>query len=431
MKKEFWKYVIPSMITFLVTGIYVSVDGFFVGRTVGDIGLASVALAWPIASLILAVGTGIGMGGAVNVSVHMGAADKEKADKAFGNTITALLIASVALTIILLLLGRPILRLLGAEGELLELSSEYVYILAGGAVFQVFGTGITPLLRNQNKAWIAMVLMVTNFAIDTTLSGVFVMFLKFGVAGAAWATLIGQCIALVPAMFILFQKENRISVSAYKPNKEVVGQIIKVGAPIVGLSFIPSLTTLIMNKQALAYGGTVALAAFAAISNTLTIGQLLLQGIGEGSQPLISYQYGANNYEALGKLRKWTYTLAVAIGGVATIGMILARTLVPKFFGISEEATNILQTALPLCALSLPFYAFSRVTTECFNAIKKSRNAAIMVYGEALILLPLCAFIMPMLLKLNGVWVTLMVVQFLLLLIGLFLGSRNRKELPQ
>ncbi len=428
MKKEFWKYVIPSMITFLVTGIYVSVDGFFVGRTVGDLGLASVTLAWPIASLILAVGTGIGMGGAVNVSIHMGAGNKEKADKALGNAITALLIASAALTIILLLLGKPILRLLGAEGELLDLSSQYVHILAGGAVFQVFGSGITPLLRNQNKAWIAMVLMVTNFVIDTTLSGVFVMLLKFGVAGAAWATLIGQCVALVPALLILFKKENRVPPSSYKLNKETIGHILKVGAPIIGLSFIPSLTTLIINKQALAYGGTVALAAFAAISNTLTIGQLLLQGIGEGSQPLISFQYGANNHKALAKLRKWTYTLALVIGCVATVGMLLARSFVPRFFGISEEASSILQIALPLCALSLPFYAFSRVTTEYFNAIKKSRNASVMVYGEALVLLPLCAFILPMLLKLNGVWATLMVEQFLLVLIGLFLRVRSRKQ---
>lgn len=426
MKKEFLKYVIPSMITFLVTGIYVSVDGFFVGRTVGDIGLASVSLAWPIAALILAVGTGIGMGGAVNISVHMGEGNKEKADKSLGNTITALLIASVVLTIILLWLGKPLLRLMGAQGELLELSSQYIYILAGGAILQVFGTGITPLLRNQNKAWIAMVLMVTNFVIDTTMSGVFVMLFKFGVAGAAWATLLGQCVALVPALLVLFKKENRVPMSSYKLSKETVAHILKVGVPIAGLSFIPSLTMLIINKQAIAYGGTVAIAAFAAISNILTIGQLLLQGIGEGSQPLISFYHGANNQNAIAKLRKWTYTSAFTISVVAAIGMILARTLIPRFFGISEEATSILQVALPLCALSLPFYAFSRVTTEYFNAIKKSRNAAIMVYGEALLLLPLCAFILPMLLKLNGVWGTLLLVQLLLMLVGLILRVKSK-----
>ena len=427
MKKEFWRYIIPSMITFLVTGIYVSVDGFFVGRTVGDVGLASINLAWPIASLILALGTGIGMGGAVNISIHMGAGNKEKADKVLGNTITTLLIASIILTITLLLFGKPLLHLMGAKGELLELSSNYVHILASGAILQVFGTGITPLLRNQNKAWIAMVLMVTNFIIDTTLSGVFVMVLKLGVTGAALATLVGQCIALVPALLIIYKKENRISLFSYKLSKKIISNILKVGAPIVGLSFIPSLTMIVINKQAILYGGTVAIAAFAAVSYILTIGQLLLQGIGEGSQPLISFQYGANNQEAVARLRKWTYTLAILVGIVVAVGIVLVRTLIPEFFGLSEEATSIFQVALPLCALSLPLYAFSRVTTEYFNAVKKSRNASIMVYGEALILLPLCAFTLPLIYKLNGVWITLLVVQFLLLLIGLLLRLKSRK----
>nr|WP_314466196.1 polysaccharide biosynthesis C-terminal domain-containing protein [uncultured Clostridium sp.] len=124
-----------------------------------------------------------------------------------------------------------------------------MFIFLRGANFQVFGTGITPLLRNQNKAWIAMVLMVTNFVIDTTLSGVFVMFLKFGASGAALATLVGQCVALVPAMLIILKKENRISLFSYKLRKETIAYILKVGAPITGLSFIPSLTMIVINRQ--------------------------------------------------------------------------------------------------------------------------------------------------------------------------------------
>lgn len=426
MKKEFWKYVIPSMITFLVTGIYVSVDGFFVGHTVGDIGLASINLAWPIASLILALGTCIGMGAAINISVHMGAGNKEKADKVFGNTITTLFITSVLLTITLLLFGKPLLQLMGAQGELLDLSSKYIQILASGAILQVFGTGITPLLRNQNKAWIAMVLMVINFVIDTTLSGVFVMYLKLGVTGAALATLVGQFVSLLLAFLIILRKEKRISLNYYKLSKETISNILKVGLPIAVLSFIPSLTMIIINRQALVYGGNIAIAAFAAVSYIITIAQLLIQGIGEGSQPIISFQHGSNNQEAVRKLRRWTYTLAILVGLVSAIGIILLRTLIPKFFGLSAEATNIFHVSLRIYALTLPFYAFSRVTTDYFNSIKKIRYASIMVYGESLVLLPLCAVVLPLFYKLNGVWITLFLVQFFLLLIGLFL--RIQKE---
>ena len=429
MKKEFWKYVIPSMVTFLATGIYVGVDGFFVGRTVGDIGLGSINLAWPLTSLILAIGTGIGIGGAINISIHNGAGEKDKADRTLGNTLTLLLIASIALTAMLLIFAKPLLRLMGAEGELLELSSEYVGILAGGAVFQVFGSGIAPLLRNQNKAVLAMVLMVTNFVIDTALSGVFVMALGYGVAGAAWATVVGQCIALIPAVLILFKKENRVASSGYKLDKDLVPHIIKSGASIAGLSFIPSLTVIVINRQALTYGGTTAIAAFAVISYALSIGQFLLQGVGEGSQPLISFYYGAKDSKAVKQLRKWTYMTAAVIGLIATVGLIALRNDIPRFFGVSEETLAVLRLALPLCALSLPLYAFSRVTTEYFNAIKKSTNAAVMVYGEALVLLPACALVLPLFLDLNGVWCSLVLVQFLLLFVGSFLRTKSREAL--
>lgn len=414
------------MITFLVSGIYISVDGFFVGRTAGDMGLGSINIAWPLAALILAVGTGIGMGGSVNISTHMGAGNKEKADKALGNTIMLLLFSSIVLSLILLFLGKPLLKLMGAEGDMLELGNGYIKILASGAIIQVFGTGITPLLRNQNKPWTAMVLMLANFAIDTTLSGVFVMLLGLGVKGAALATLAGQFIALVPALAILFQKEHRISSTCYKLHKDTIGHIIKVGIPVFGLSFIPSLTIVIINRQAIAYGGTTAIAGFAVVSYILSIGQLLLQGVGEGSQPLISFYYGANDLKAVKQLRKWTYTAAFTLSVIATAAIILLQGLIPRFFGVSPETAAVLQTALPICALSLPLYAFSRITSEYFNAVKESRYAALMVYGEAFVLLPASAILLPGFLNLNGVWGAIVLVQFLLLLAGLFLRMKSR-----
>lgn len=430
MKKQFWKYVLPSMITFLMTGIYVSVDGFFVGRTVGDMGLGSINVAWPLVALIIDIGTGIGMGGSVNISNYMGAGDKKKADRAFGNTLVLLLLSAVILTLFLFLFGRPLLQLMGAEGEMLELGNDYVKILASGAIVQVFATGVTPLLRNQNKPLIAMALMLTNFAVDTVLSGVFVMLLGMGVKGAALATLVGQFITCVPALFILFRKENRIPVSFYKLRKDTVQHIIRVGAPVFGLSFIPSLTILIINRQAVNYGGTTAVAAFAVISYVLSIGQLLLQGVGEGSQPLISFYYGAKNPKAVKDLRRWTYIMAFLISILATGTIILLCDSIARFFGVSKETAELLKTALPICALSLPLYAFSRVTTEYFNAIKKSRNSAIMVYGEAFVLLPLSALLLPLFFHLDGVWGTVAFVQLLLLFTGLYLRFRSRTLLP-
>lgn len=415
------------MITFLVTGIYVSIDGFFVGQAVGDIGLASVNVAWPLAALILAIGTGIGMGGAVNISNHMGADEKEKANRAFGNTMVVLLLAAIGITSFLLIFGKPLLRLMGAEGEMLELSYGYLEILAYGAVFQVCGAGIPSLLRNRNKAWVAMAVMLLNFTIDTTLSGVFVMVLGLGVKGAALATVIGEGIALISALFILFKKDSRVPASCFKLCKETVGHILKCGLPIFGLSFIPSFTTMIINRQVITYGGTEAVAAFAVASYVLSIGQLLLQGVGEGSQPLISFYHGANDIKTVKLLRRWTYGTGIVLSIAILVGIQLLRNLIPAFFGVSKQTAAVLQIALPICAASLPLYGFSRITTEYFNAIKKSRDASIMVYGEAFLLLPVCAILLPIFYGLNGVWSAIVLVQFLLLLVGIGLRMKDRR----
>ena len=134
MFKKFFQYVIPSMLTFLVNGIYVSIDGFFVGRTVGDVGLASINVAWPLAALILAIGTGIGVGGSVIMSAHSGAGNKDKADKALGNTIMLLIVSSVLLSIFLLLLDKKLLQLMGAEDDILEMGHTYIRIMAYGTI---------------------------------------------------------------------------------------------------------------------------------------------------------------------------------------------------------------------------------------------------------------------------------------------------------
>lgn len=426
LKHDFKQYVIPSTIAFLVTSIYAAIDGFFVGQAVGDLGIASINMAWPLASLILAVGTGVGMGGAIHISIHKGAGEEEKARRVLGNTLLLLLLASVVISVLLLVLGKPLLELFGASGELLELSYGYIKVLALGGILQVFGTGVTPLLRNQDKTWVAMILMVINFVIDTVLSGVFVMVLGFGVEGAAFATLVGQLIALVPALIILFRTEKTVF-SYLRLKKTKVMAILKSGMPALGLSFIPSVTIIILNRQAMDYGGTTAVAVFAVASYVIAVGQLLAQGVGEGSQPLISYYYGAQDKKAVKQLRRWTYYAGFAVTFLVMVGILALRGVIPQFFNVTEETAAALHQALPLFACSLPFYAFSRVTTEYFNATKKERFASLMVYGEALVILPLCAVILPLAWSLNGVWLIVLVSQFLISLTGLFLLKWKKK----
>ena len=143
--KEFFKYVIPTIISFTLTGIYSIVDGFFVGNSIGDIGLSSINIAYPISALIQALGIGIGMGGSVRYSIEKAENNNEKAKAFIGGTMQLLAIVSLLCTILLYVFSEPLLRLLGAEGEVLTQGKTYIDVIVLGSFLQIFSTAFIQL----------------------------------------------------------------------------------------------------------------------------------------------------------------------------------------------------------------------------------------------------------------------------------------------
>lgn len=189
--KTFFKYVIPSVLSFALSGVYTIVDGFFVGNSIGDLGLSAVNIAYPIVAVIQALGTGIGMGGAIYYSINKAEKKDTEAKEFTAGALWLLVISSVVLTISIFLLNSPLLRLLGASGQLLSLGEEYIAVIAVGAALQVIGTGLVPFIRNHGGSFYAMVSMIAGFVTNIILDYVFVWVLEQGVSGAAWATIIG------------------------------------------------------------------------------------------------------------------------------------------------------------------------------------------------------------------------------------------------
>lgn len=149
--KTYLGYIVPSTLTFVLIGIYSVVDGLFVGQTVGDAGLAGVNVAWPLVAVVMATGTGIGMGGAVISSIRAGEHDSQGANRAIGHTITMLAVVTLPIMATLLLLGQPLIYLIGGRDEVLHQAQMYVSVIAWGALFQVFTTGACRLYATRAK----------------------------------------------------------------------------------------------------------------------------------------------------------------------------------------------------------------------------------------------------------------------------------------
>lgn len=428
MKKEYLKYILPSTLSFLLTGIYSIVDGIFVGRAMGDAGLAAINIAWPLVALIFSLGTGIGMGAAVVMSLNRGAGDEKKAARAEGNAFFLLLTCSLLLIILLFLFSPLLLELLGAEGELHPLAVTYVrYILLGG-VIQVFATGMIPVMRNHGASFYAMCAMASGCLANIFLDYYFVIALRWGLAGAALATVFGQALTLIFSIAFFMKKANRVAFSDMRPDKSVISPILQVAVSPFGLTYLPSVTIIFMNLQSMNYGGEEAVSAYAVLAYIISFMELLVQGIGDGSQPLLSLSRGKGDEKSLKTYARWTFLLGIGVGVLGAVLFVLSGNLLPEFYGTSPEAGAYIIKATPAFALVTALYGLTKPAVSYFYATRRTTRSNILVYGEILLTLILIV-ILPLFLGLDGVWYTIPAVQVILgVLCVVFLKMPDKRQ---
>lgn len=426
-RNEFMKYIIPSVLAFALSGIYTVVDGFFIGNSLGDSGLAAINLAYPIAALIQALGTGIGLTGAIRFSILKAQGKKKEERQYFSSTLLLLAVASVIITGVFLILSVPILRLLGANGDILKMTNEYVIVIAIGTVFQMYATGLMPFIRNLGGATFAMIAMIAGFATNTILDYLFVLVLNRGMAGAAWATIIGQGVTMLFTIGYLLRKKPSFKMPAIRELPKQFGDIMKKALSPFGLTYTHMLTLIPMNRFLLMYGGEKAVAIYACITYITAIIYLLLQGVGDGSQPLFSRYFGKSEVAGLKDTRLMAYKTAGVIATLCMVGFFFARKNVGILFGASESVNQELALILPLYLASLIFLSITRVTTSFFQATEQSAFSYLLVYAEPVLLL-IILMVLPKFMGLNGVWIASPLAQLLTWIVALLAKRKVDKR---
>lgn len=426
--KTFFKYVIPSVLSFALSGVYTIVDGFFVGNSIGDLGLSAINIAYPIVAVIQALGTGIGMGGAIYYSINK-AEKKDTGAKEFtAGALWLLIISSIVLTISIFLLNSPLLRLLGASGQLLSLGEEYIAVIAIGAALQVIGTGLVPFIRNHGGSFYAMVSMIAGFVTNIILDYVFVWVLEQGVAGAAWATIIGQGVTMLIALiYLLAEKQFTLCIPISKMGR-VSASIIKIGIAPFGLAMSPNISLIIINRFSVSYGGEPAIATYACIAYVICIIYLILQGVGDGSQPLISQCYGEKNWSDLKYIRKLAFGFAFALSVAGCIIMYVTKGSLGVLFGASSEVNAEIARIMPVFLVSVPFVAILRITTASFYATEKSAYSYVLTFIEPLFMLVLMLILPPLFGGQIMIWWSTVFARILSAILALVLKQRVDKQ---
>ena len=410
LSKKFFSYVIPSILAFALSGVYTIVDGFFIGQSLGDTGLTAITLGYPISALVGAIGTGLGLSGAIRFTILSAQGKSKKRQECFAGTTLLMLVVAGLLTAILFVFAQPILHLLGARDHMLTLCAAYARVIALGAVFQLLATGFVPFIRNMGGATVAMIAMILGFATNIVLDYAFVWALSWGMAGAAWATIIGQAVTMIVAVIFFAVKRSGFRLPKLRELCSLWKTVLIVSISPFGLTFSPIITMLFMNRFLLLYGDEQAVAVYGCIGYITAILYLLLQGVGDGSQPLISQYYGEDDRTSVRAVRRLAYLTAVVVTVICMIGVYLARAKVGTLFGASAEANAGVIRYLPLFLAPLLLLAFARITTSYFYATEKNGRSYLLVYAEPVCTL-LTLLLLPPLLKLTGVWLATPIAQ--------------------
>ncbi len=425
-RHTFFKFVIPSIIAFALSGIYAIVDGFFVGHTIGDSGLSAVNIAYPVSALIQSIGTGIGMGGAVYYSINTAEGNKKQANKFIAASWWLLLIASIIFTLLTLFLANPILSLLGANGTVLAYATQYLKVIALGATLQIFGTGLIPFIRNYGSSFWAMFAMLGGFVTNVILDYLLVWVFNQGMIGAALATIIGQGVTLFIAI-IYSIREKKVFIRIRRNDfSTCCKSIFKVGLAPFGLALTPNISLVLINRFSAFYGGDKAIATYACISYIICIIYLILQGVGDGSQPLMSRYYGEKDEKDLAEVKRMAYIFAIFLALIGCAIMFIGRNHIGILFGSSDFVNGEIAKIIPIFLISVPFVAITRISTAAFYATEKATLSYILTFIEPVLMLIFMLILPPLFGGQIMIWWSTVLARIFSALLALLLTKSHR-----
>ena len=327
VSKLMFKFAVPSIIGMLVSALYNIVDQLFIGQAVGTYGNAATNIAFPFSTACMAVALLLGIGGASCFNLTMGRGDTKRAGFFAGNSISMLIISGTVIALITLLFLTPLLKLFGSPDDVLPYAQEYVRVTAIGFPFLILTTGGGHIIRADGSPQMTMACNLTGAVINTALDALFVMVFRWGMAGAAAATVIGQFVSAV--MVILYVRKFKtvnLEKIHFKPDFTVIKRISSIGMASCFNQLAIAVVQIVLNNSLSHYGGLseygssepIACAGIVMKVNMIVFSIVI--GLAQGTQPIESFNYGARQYDRVKK----AYRLAVITGaGISVVAFIM------------------------------------------------------------------------------------------------------------
>ena len=405
------KFAIPSVVAMLVSALYNIVDQIFIGQGVGMLGNAATNVAFPSSTIALSIALLLGIGAASNFNLEMGRGNQKVAAQYVGNAISLMLMSGVAMLVITMLFLNPLLLLFGATGEVMDYARTYLSITALGFPFIIFTTGGANLVRADGSPKQSMLIMLTGAIINTILDPLFIFVFQWGMAGAAWATIIGQFASfLLMVKYMLNYKTVQITQESLRLKAKYIKSIMKLGVASFFNQISLTLVQIIMNNTlrhygALSvYGAEIPLASAGIITKINMLVFAIVIGIAQGSQPIIGYNYGAKNYDRVKKTLRMAITYAIIIASTGFLCFQLFPRQIISIFGTGTDeyfafATRYLKIFMFLIFIS----PIQPIASTFFTSIGKAGKGFFMSLTRQVLFLAPLIIILPRFMGVEGV----------------------------
>lgn len=405
------QFAIPSVIAMLVASLYNIVDQFFIGQKVGELGNAATNISFPLSISCVAVSLLFGIGGASAFNLAMGKGKKEEAVYYIGNAVVLLFVCGVILCLVTEIFLEPMLRFFGSPDDVLGYAVTYTRIVGFGFPFLIFSTGGGHLIRADGAPKFTMLCNMTGAVINTILDAVFVFGFNWGMEGAAWATVIGQFVAFLMAVkYLTHCKSVTIERKHLIIRRKYAGRISALGAAPCSNQLSMMAVQIVMNKSLKhygsmsAYGEATPIACVGIITKVNQVFMAFIIGITQGLQPIVSFNYGAGNYQRVRQAFKKAISYCFVLSVIAFLTFqFLPRQIISIFGNGSEEyfrfATNYFRIFL--------FFTFVNfmqpITSNFLTSIgKPKRGIFLSLTRQIIFLLPLI-LMLPLFMGIDGI----------------------------
>ena len=391
---------IPAILAMIVTLMYNMVDRIYIGNMAdGTVGMAGLAIAVPVITLIQAFTMMFGTGGAPLSAIKLGENDKDGAEKIMCTSFSTLIIVGLILTVVIEVLQVPILTLFGADESTLKPAMEYISIYALGTVFVQITQGMNAYINTQGFAKTGMLTVLIGAVLNIVLDPIFIFVFDMGIKGAALATILSQAVSAIWVMyFLIVQSPMKLRKDYLIPDLKVLGSIMMLGVSPFIMNSTESLLQISFNNQLTAFGGGMAVGTMSILLSLYQIVNMPIAGICQGAQPILSYNYGAKNFERVRNTFKLTFKVCMAYS-LSAAGLILIFSPVfARIFSSDAATIEFASWAIRIYLFGGLVFGAQLVCQQSFMALGQAKRSLLMALLRKVVLLIPLIYLLPNLL---------------------------------